>query len=366
MQSRLRLHLATRVALVSILLGSPVAAKPQSSADQATAALPKPWNDAVAQLADKIAASVSPATPLTLEVKNISSLDASYTGAIENAFQSSLRGHSFNVVSSNPASAPTAIQLRLTLSESAASFIWVVEISGRSPDSNPNLAAIVSVPRNDVTSDASDSQYLSLEKRFIWKQPENFLDFAVLKDSSSTEETLLVLEANRAALYKISNSHEELQRTIAIPEIAPRSRTPYGAINVKEKFVSVGELKCLATPDFDGTLDCTSKVPRTLAGANAELPGRPDSLAANIPGSCRGEAISLFTGDGDWTQTDSIQGYLIKGLPAPMVLSGSPLQFDGPVIYLHPDPDVSSARAIVHNLKTGNYEAYIVTATCSH
>jgi hypothetical protein len=299
-------------------------------------------------------------------VKNISSLDASYTGTIEKAFQSSLRGHSFNVVSSSSASAQTAIELHLTLSESADSYIWVVEIFGKSQDSNPNLTSIVSVPRNEVTSDAPSLQYLSLEKRFIWKQPEKFLDFAVLKNSASTEQTLLVLEANRAVFYKISNSRGELSRTIAIPEIVPRSRTPHGEINLKEKFVSVGELKCLATPDFDGSLDCTSKVPWVLAGANVDIPGRPESLGTNIPGACREEFISLFTGDGDWTQTDSIQGYLIKGLPLPMVPSGSPIQFDGPVIYLQPDPDVSSARAVVHNLKTGNYEAYVVTATCNH
>ena len=307
MQSHLRLHLATRVALLSIFLGFPVGASPQSGVEQA-AALPKPWNDAVTQLADQVAASQSPTTPIALDVKNISSLDAWHTGAIENALQLSLRGHSFNMVSSNSASAQTAIELHLTLSESTDSYIWVVEIPGKSQDSNPNLTSIVSVPRNEVTNQAPDSQRLSLEKRFIWKQPEKFLDFAVLEDSSSVAETLLVLEANRAAFYKISNSHGELSRTVAIPENASRTRTPQGEIDLKEKFVSVGELKCLATPDFDGRLDCTSKVPRMLA-LPSNLPGRPEGLGATIPVACRGESISLFTGDGDWTQTDSIQGY---------------------------------------------------------
>lgn len=365
MQSRLRLHLATRVALLSIFLGSPAAASPQSSVEQATAAIPKPWNDAVAQLADKIAASVSPSTPITLEVNNISSLDASYTGTIENAFQSRLQGHSFKVVASNSASAQTATPLHLTLSESADSYIWVVEIPGKSQDSNPNLTSIVSVSRNGVSDEAPDSQYLSLEKRFIWKQPEKFLDFAVLKNSLSAEETLLVLEPTRAAFYKISNSGGELSRTIAIPEVGPRSRTPQGAIDLQGKFLWVGELTCLATPDFDGGLDCSSRVsPRPVQ--HSDIPGKAESLGTTIQGACRGEFISLFTGDGDWTQTDSIQGYLMKPSPMPMVRSGSPIQFEGPVIDLHPDSDVSSARAVVHNLKTGNYEAYIVTATCSH
>jgi hypothetical protein len=36
------------------------------------------------------------------------------------------------------------------------------------------------------------------------------------------------------------------------------------------------------------------------------------------------------------------------------------------VLSVQADPETSTARAVVHNLKTGNYEAYIVTATCSH
>jgi hypothetical protein len=46
--------------------------------------------------------------------------------------------------------------------------------------------------------------------------------------------------------------------------------------------------------------------------------------------------------------------------------AGDAIQVNGPVIALGQEQDVSAARAIVHNLKSGNHEAYIVTATCSH
>jgi hypothetical protein len=58
-----------------------------------------------------------------------------------------------------------------------------------------------------------------------------------------------------------------------------------------------------------------------------------------------------------------------------MVPSGNPIQFDGPVVslqtydanpYSYDDPKSNSARAVIHNLKTNNYEAYFVTATCVH
>jgi hypothetical protein len=364
MRYRFRLHLATRVALLSIFLGFPAAAEPQSNVEPATAALPKSWNDAMDQLADKIASSQSPSTPLTLEVKNISSLDASYAGTIKEVFESRLRAHSFNVVSSTSVGAQAATALHLTLAESNDSFVWAVEIPAKSSDSNPSLVSIVSVRRNALMNNVPDSQYLSLEKRFVWKQPETFLDFALLNTSSSAEN-FLVLEPNRAVFYKLSNARGELSRTVPIPESASRSRIPQGQINLQEMFVSVGDLKCLATPDFSGTLNCNSTVQRLLIGPGTAIPGAPDSLRTPVLGACRGESIWLYTGEGDWTQSDSVQGYLMKGVPMPMVPSGSPIQFDGPVIYLHHDGEAGSARAIVRNLKTGNYEAYIVTATCN-
>lgn len=316
------------------------------------------------QLADKVAASQSPSTPITLEVRNISSLDASYAGIIKERFEAKLRSHSFNVMSPTSVGAQTATALHLTLAESNDSFVWTIEFPAKSPDLNFAFASIVSVPRNAPTNGVPDSQYLSLEKRLVWQQSEKFLDFAILNTSSSAEN-FLVLEPNRAVFYKLSNSGGELSRSVPIPEGASRSRTPQGQINLKEKFVSVGEMKCLATPDFEGTLNCGSKFPRRLGGPILDVPGMPASLGIPVQGACRGESILLYTGEGDWTQSDSIQGYLMKGVPMPMVPSGSPIQFDGPVIYLHQDADASSARAIVRNLKTGNYEAYIVTATCS-
>ena len=315
------------------------------------------------QLADKVASSQSPSTPITLEVKTISSLDSSYAGIIKEMFEAKLRSHSFNVMSSASVGAQTASALHLTLAESNDSFVWAVEIPGKSPDLNPTFTSIVSVPRNALTNGVPDSQYLSLEKRFVWKQPEKFLDFAIL--TASPHENFLVLEPSRAVFYKLSDSHGEVSRSVPIPESASRSRTPQGQINLKEMFVSVGEMKCLATPDFDGTLNCASNVPRRLGGPLLDVPGMPASLGIPLAGACRGESIWFYTGEGDWTQTDLIQGYLMKGLPMPMVPSGGAIQFDGPVIYLHQDADASSARAIVHNLKTGNYEAYIVTATCN-
>jgi hypothetical protein len=364
MQLCLRLHLTPRAALLTFLVVLFIVAIPRPSRAQATTALPKSWNDALIQLADKIAASKNPSTPVILEVKNISSLDDSYVAALDGAFQQLLKAHSFQVLPSSSLAAASAVRLRLTLSESAEGDVWVVEIPGSSDDSGRSPSFIVSVPKNELTNGGSDSEYLSLEKRFVWKQPEKFLDFAVLKNPAGGDDTLLILETNRLGLFKMSGTTWQFASASPIPAVEPQSRDPRGLINTKKNSVTVGDQKCVATPDFAGSLSCTSD--RILGGPPIVIPGTPNSLGAPIHGSCPNEFVFLFTGQGDWTHNDTMQGYLTMSFSSPMVPSGSAIQFDGPVIYLQPDTETSSARAVVHNLKTGNYEGYIVTAICNH
>jgi hypothetical protein len=362
MQSRLRLNLATRLALLAFVAGlfGPI---PQTSQAQATSSLPKSWNDALSELTDKVAASKSP-SPVTLEVKNISSLDASDVVSLAATFQGLLKDHSFQVLSHASPTAPAMDQLRLTLSESADSYIWVVQIPGTSDDPSRSPALLVSVPKAELTNVGSDSEFLSLEKRFVWRQPEKFLDFAVLKNPAGEDDALLILEANRLAFFKMSGARWQSASAKPIPAVATRTRDGRGFIDTKKNSITVGEQKCVANPDFAGTLKCAPDY--TAGGPPFEIPGTPNSLGAPIHGSCQNELLFLFTGSGDWTQADTMQGYLTKSFSSPMVPSGNAIPFDGPVIYLVADPETSSARAVVHNLKTGNYEAYIVTATCGH
>ena len=74
----------------------------------------------------------------------------------------------------------------------------------------------------------------------------------------------------------------------------------------------------------------------------------------------------LGTGNGDWTQPDSIQGFELANPQGQAVASGDPISMDGPIVSLSAPPDESDARAVVYNLKTKHYEGYVVTATCTH
>lgn len=324
---------------------------------QATSNLPKTWNDAVAQLANKVAAAISPSA-VTVSVKNISSLDASYAGAIDSAVRYELARHSFSPASADSAADPSSVQLQLTLSESVGEYVWVIQILNNSPDTSSIPPIIVSVPKAGFNDAGPDEESLSLEKRFVWKQPGKFLDFAVSKNSSLDQPALLVLETGRLVVYKQAGSQWQLFRTTAIPQTRSASRDPQGTIDFKEGLISVEGFNCAGEPDLAGNVRCKAEKPLTTRGNNDET-----SL---LLGGCGVGNISLKTASGDWTETDTIQGYLRKAIGTPAVVSGNAIEFAGPVVSLQRDSDNGHARAIVHNLKTGDYEGYLVTAICGY
>jgi hypothetical protein len=360
------LPLAIRVAFYTILIGLLLGVTPYVSYAQTTPTLPKPWNDALAKLADEVAAAVSP-SPATLSVNNISSLDSSSAAAVDVALRTQLQRHSFSLAPENPAAAQSAVRLQLSLSESADEYVWVLQLLNDSSDAAAGPVMIVSAPKADSVDAGANAQSLLLEKRFLWKQPGKFLDFALQKDAPSGELTLLVLETNRLTTYKLAGSEWQLSRTSPIPQATSPSRDPQGAINLKEGKISLNGVECVGDPGLAGVLQCkTSTPPRILRGPFVTIPGLPNGLGTAVPDRCGGELVSLFSADGDWTQSDSIRAYLAKGIPLPARAAGNTLEFTGPVMALHSDLEGSATRAVVHNLKTGEYEAYIVTATCSN
>ena len=366
MRPSCRIPLAIRVAVFTILIGffSGVAARVSQA--QASSTLSKSWNDAVAKLADEVAAAMSPTT-VALSVENISSLDASNVAAIGAALREQLLHHSFAFPAANSAAAQSAVFLQLTLSESTSEYLWVVQIPVDATGTKSSPTIIASVPKSDSTEAESDQQSLSLEKRFVWKQSGRFLDFALLKDPAAGESTLLVLEPKRVADYKSSAGGWQPSRSTVIPQAGVPSRDPQGTIDLKAGIISLKGFECVGNPDLAGVLQCSGSRPaRILRGPVVEIPGLPNSVRAGLVELCRGEFVYLSTAEGDWTQSDSIRAYLMKGIPAPAFPAGNTLAFEGPVMALHSDPEGSSARAVVHNLKTGEYEAYIVAASCGN
>jgi hypothetical protein len=337
---------------------------------QSAPQLSTPLSNAVHDLANKIAAAAGNTQPLSLEVKNVSSLSPSDAGAARQALEADLTQRHFRLVSlaSAPAS-DAAMQVRVTFSEGVEGWVWVAEIGPANGLGNKPQVAIVAVakPSNNISRDAQDS--LTLDKRLVWEQQDKFADFAMLPQSVGASSTLLILEPGRLASYRSSNGQVGTQwqpwQSLMIAYQSSGSREVVGRIDIASQKVSLQGVECAGDLQQPQSLRC-GPVTRTLGERKMEIPGREGAEAVQLAAKCGEGNVLLATGTGDWTQPDLIQGFESVNTLGQPIASGDPIAIDGPVISFSPSSNGNDARAVVYNLKTSHYEGYVVTATCNH
>jgi hypothetical protein len=328
----------------------------QAAPAQSTPQLPPKWNDAAHALADKIAASVAPGG-ITFEVKNISSLNAGDASAIRNALKEELGRRHFHF-------APGALgetHVEIILSEGADGFVWVAEVH----QGDTLQVAIVGVPKSDDGPGYKPRESLSLDHRLIWTQPEKILDFAIVPSQAGPDSELVVLEPDRIAFYRSRDSEWHPWRSIPIPHSKPWPRDLRGSLDTVANKAELPGVQCSGNLSSPDEVVCVSEA-RQADRVNVAVPGHEGSEVATIFENCGGGLAVLASGTGDWTQPDSIQGYVLGDPQRPAMPSGDPIQLDGPVMSLELDGKEGAVRAVIHDLKAVNYEAFIVTATCSH
>ena len=330
----------------------------QSEQSVTSPALPAAWNDGVKALAEKIAAAVKPSRAISLEVNNISSLGSSEVEAIRAALETELTGRGLQLGSAGAG-------VEVTLSENVESYIWVAEVRRNSGEDKTERVGIFSVPRAVLEIGNEPKVRLVLSQKLIWEQSEKILDFAIVDTSSSNFSRLLVLSAGSLRFYRAANTRWELERDIPIPHSAPWPRDVSGWIDAgKSRAYIPGEV-CDGNFSQPESVRCGSSGPtrNTRPELRIKIEGHEGVDTATVGPVCGESLGALAAGTADWTQPDSIQGYLSQD--GRVVESGTPIETDGPVLSIYPNEAPGSARAVVWNLRTRNYEAHIVTATCS-
>lgn len=192
----LKLRAVSSVSLllgVSLVLAIPGPALAQS-APQATSSLPAQWNDAVATLAEKIANLAGRARTISLEVQNMSSLSQLDVIPIRHALEADLTQRGFHLDQDSSGRE----QVVVTLSEGVEGYIWVAEVRGESNEQT----AMVQVSSSSELNKSPARATMSLQRKFVWSQPEQFLDFGQ-HITNKDQSIVFVLEPTRLVEHRL-------------------------------------------------------------------------------------------------------------------------------------------------------------------
>jgi hypothetical protein len=322
------------------------------------------WANQLGVLGD-LMARISPAPgKINLLVSNMSSLSANEAAAIDEWLRTNLEDRHFRLVDEEPVD----VRLNVTLSEGMEGYLIVAQVRHGTDEQ------VVILPVGRAATLAKRVGGVSLTDQLIWEQPGKVLDFALLEPGAEAPATLIVLEVGRIAFYARNQGQWILHSSVTIPPMRPWLRAPRGYIDLSRGLAdgsaTLSGVECKGDFRDPGEIQCSFVSQQAAPWATQEawksknLASAGDATLVSLV--CDGRDIALATGSGDWTQTDFVQGYQVgtlKGQGA--TASGDPLELGGPVTALWPTGASGLARAVVQNLQTGNYEAHLVTTTCS-
>jgi hypothetical protein len=371
----MRVSCPSQLRVPILLLTLLFAVQPQAIWAQSSAQIPSQtampispaWNDAVGRLASRIGNAAGSQKTISLTAKNISSLTDADMAAISLALKAELARLGFS-----PDTDTAEVHVDVTLSQGQDGFVWVAEIRSGGTEQT----AMVSAPIGGEKAADEVNGSVVLERRLVWQQAGKFLDFSVQLSPVGFASSAVILEPHRLIFYRSADSKDwQASNTIAISGTTRESRDVFGRIDEQSGnaylgpagFPFLANVRCTGGFENARQVQCSPwSLNALVEGVRPEVPGHEASERVFLGSRCGDKSIVLATGNGDWTQPDAIQGYLLAELTAVAVQSGSALNFEGPVVALQTAARQDEARAVVHNLKTGNYEGYVVTATCGH
>lgn len=129
------------------------------------------------------------------------------------------------------------------------------------------------------------------------------------------------------------------------------------------QFYSAAEF-IVSGKSFSVIADTDRKIYVSSNGAYEPMASAPiwGSQLAGLRSACNSDTYLLTTFANDYGAADHVQAY--QSTTEGLILTGAAVEFDGPVLTLWADAH-AGVRAIVHNLKTGFYEAYLLNTACN-
>jgi hypothetical protein len=368
-------------------------------------------NGAARELARKTVAFAGKGEPVSVAWSAVSSLGSSELLLARNAFEAALREAGGRISEIAPLT-----ETHLTLSENRTQYLLVEEVR-KGDDRQVWIAAW---RRIEPASAASPG--VALEKKLVWEQDEQILDVAFPAGA------MVVLSPSKVTQYSRQNGAWAAAASLPLSPVRPWPRDLRGHLRTnaasfqaylpgmacsgavepalsldcrqsEEPWVLESGSRAMllgyfaaARNYFDGRVTTQAGVRKNVApfysAASAEEQGRTVWLLALVDGRtqvldasldpagaipswgsdiagtdahCGGGSQVLATRPGDGAVTDALQAFSIVNRSATPL--APPVELPGPVTALWPSGR-TSVVAIVNNLSTGRYEAYVITVSC--
>jgi hypothetical protein len=362
---------------------------------------------AVGELARKTVALAGRGEPVSVSWRNLSPLASGELSQVRSAFDAALREAGARVSEIAP-----VVDARLTVSGNSSQFLLVEE--ARKGDERQVWIASWKPPAPSGTPAGS---IVTLERKLVWQQEEQILDVVVLGQG------MLVLSPSRVSLHG-----DTATQSVPLTPPRPWPRDLRGHLRVNgggfkaylpgavcggatEPSLTLechpsdqpwaldagsrGELLAnfaLGRNHFDGRVSTPNGLRKTIApffsAASAEENGRQYWLLAMLDGRtqifdaafdpvgsvapwgsdlaatethCGGGWQTLVTKAGEGREPDAVRAFgLVNRAPVPL---SAPLDLPGPVTAFW-SLGGNRVLAVVADLATGRYEAYVITVNC--
>jgi hypothetical protein len=184
------------------------------------------WVSPEQELARKIAAITGPGA-VALDMANRSSLSKKDTDEISRGLRVQLELLGLRIVKPEQAAAT----VRVSLSENLQSYVWVAEIQQAAGEFS---VAMVSLPRVDTSTSLHETAPLTIRRFPVWSQDERILDVAVLEEGAGGPSHIAVLDPDKIAVYKFTDSHWQQEQSLVVTRSGPWPRDMRGRVVLRQ------------------------------------------------------------------------------------------------------------------------------------
>jgi len=361
---------------------------------------------ALRELAKKTATFAGRGEPVSISWRNLSPLATGDFNQARDAFDGALREAGVR-----PSEVAPVVEARITLSANPAQYVLVEE--ARKGEERQVWMAFWKRP---VSTQPAGGLAVTLEKKLLWEQDEQILDAVPLSPG------LLVLSPSQVSLHADGAAQAA---PLTPPRAWPRDLRGHLRVNGGGFRVYLPGMACAGTVapsfsvechpsdepwtvdagtrgillagfaagrnHFDGHLAVAGSARKAVTPFYSAVPveesGRPYWMLSLVDGRTQildaawapvgsvagwgsdlagaearcGGSLVLATKAGEAKDPDAIRAYRLVNR-APVALSGA-LEFSGPVTALW-SLGGNAAMAVVNDLATGHYQAYLVTVNC--